>query len=69
MVTSPNFIYLQAHGLCFSVQKGVSVPPSLKNIYKELTNDIDGFKAPDHGNLEKWAQEGILLLNATLTVE
>ncbi len=58
----------QAHGLSFSVQKGVAIPPSLKNIYKELETDIEGFKIPSHGNLTKWADEGILLLNATLTV-
>jgi len=59
----------QAHGLCFSVQKGITTPPSLKNIYKELQNDIPGFKAPSHGFLEAWAKQGVLLLNATLTVE
>ena len=58
----------QAHGLSFSVQKGVTVPPSLKNIYKELETDIEGFKTPNHGNLTQWAEEGVLLLNATLTV-
>lgn len=58
----------QAHGLSFSVQKGVTVPPSLKNIYKELEADIEGFKTPNHGNLTQWADEGVLLLNATLTV-
>ncbi|HEY0177565.1 MAG TPA: uracil-DNA glycosylase [Pedobacter sp.] len=58
----------QAHGLSFSVKKGVVVPPSLKNIYKELETDIEGFKTPDHGNLSQWAEEGVLLLNATLTV-
>lgn len=58
----------QAHGLSFSVQKGMTVPPSLKNIYKELTTDIPGFKAPVHGDLTQWADEGVLLLNATLTV-
>ena len=58
----------QAHGLCFSVKRGVSPPPSLINIYKELHNDI-GFKIPSHGNLEKWTHEGVLLLNATLTVQ
>jgi len=58
----------QAHGLSFSVQKGVAVPPSLKNIYKELETDIDGFKTPGHGNLSQWSEEGVLLLNATLTV-
>lgn len=58
----------QAHGLCFSVQKGVDTPPSLQNIYKELHVDT-GFTIPDHGNLTHWAQQGVLLLNATLTVE
>jgi len=59
----------QAHGLCFSVKKGIKPPPSLKNIYKELVTDIPGFKAPSHGFLEKWAKEGVLLLNASLTVQ
>lgn len=58
----------QAHGLSFSVQKGVATPPSLKNIYKELETDIEGFKTPSHGNLTQWADEGVLLLNASLTV-
>lgn len=58
----------QAHGLSFSVQKGVAPPPSLKNIYKELETDIAGFKTPNHGNLTQWADEGVLLLNASLTV-
>ncbi len=57
----------QAHGLCFSVNKGISIPPSLRNIYKELANDVD-FKIPDHGYLLKWAEQGVFLLNATLTV-
>ena len=57
----------QAHGLCFSVQKGVEIPPSLQNIYKELHEDI-GFKIPDHGCLTPWAKQGVLLLNAVLTV-
>lgn len=57
----------QAHGLCFSVPAGVAIPPSLRNIYQELHNDI-GFTIPRHGTLEKWADEGVLLLNATLTV-
>ena len=58
-------------GLSFSVPKDIKTPPSLKNIYTELTRDpkITGFKAPDHGCLQKWAEHGILLLNATLTVE
>ena len=57
----------QAHGLCFSVRRGVAVPPSLMNIHKELQSDL-GFPPPGHGNLEHWATEGVLLLNATLTV-
>ncbi len=57
----------QAHGLSFSVKPGVKVPPSLKNIYKELVSDVD-FIPPEHGFLEKWARQGVLLLNATLTV-
>lgn len=58
----------QAHGLCFSVKPGVSVPPSLQNIYKELKTDI-GFEIPRHGYLMSWAEQGVLLLNAVLTVE
>lgn len=58
----------QAHGLCFSVQEGVAVPPSLKNIYQELSNDI-GMSVPASGNLISWADQGVLLLNAVLTVE
>ncbi len=58
----------QAHGLSFSVQKGMVVPPSLKNIYKELANEFPDFKIPAHGNLTSWADQGVLLLNATLTV-
>jgi len=57
----------QAHGLSFSVQKGVEIPPSLVNIYKELEDDL-GIKPPSHGNLVTWAKQGVLLLNATLTV-
>jgi uracil-DNA glycosylase len=57
----------QAHGLCFSVQNGVPPPPSLINIFKELHEDI-GFRIPNHGNLTKWAQQGVFLLNASLTV-
>ena len=57
----------QAHGLCFSVRKGVEIPPSLKNIYQELHDDV-GFVIPDHGDLTKWADEGVLLLNNVLTV-
>lgn len=59
----------QAHGLCFSVNPGVAIPPSLQNIYKELQQDIPGYVIPSNGDLRKWAQQGILLLNATLTVE
>lgn len=58
----------QAHGLSFSVQKGVAVPPSLRNIYKELQTDIPEFNIPSHGDLSSWAKQGVLLLNATLTV-
>ena len=58
----------QAHGLCFSVPFGVPPPPSLKNIFKELHDDL-GLPIPNHGNLEKWALEGVFLLNAILTVE
>ena len=57
----------QAHGLCFSVKAGVQLPPSLKNIYKEIYSDL-GIKEPDCGDLTKWAKEGVLLLNTTLTV-
>ena len=57
----------QAHGLCFSVQKGVEIPPSLVNIYKELQDDL-GCTIPDHGYLKKWADQGVLLLNTVLTV-
>lgn len=57
----------QAHGLCFSVKRGVDIPPSLKNIYKELNNDI-GFIEPNHGCLEDWAKQGVLMLNTVLTV-
>ena len=57
----------QAHGLCFSVSKGVKPPPSLKNIFKELNDDL-GAPEPDHGYLGSWARQGVLLLNATLTV-
>lgn len=57
----------QAHGLCFSVKKGVEIPPSLVNIYKELQSDL-GIKPPSHGNLESWARQGVMLLNTVLTV-
>lgn len=59
----------QAHGLAFSVRKGIKVPPSLVNIYKELTQDISGFKTPEHGYLVEWAEQGVLLLNTVLTVK
>lgn len=58
----------QAHGMCFSVKKGVPIPPSLSNIYRELQDDIPGFTVPSHGCLESWAKQGVLLLNAVLTV-
>eukprot|EP00794_Sanderia_malayensis_P005145 gene5145-5795_t len=59
----------QAHGLSFSVPVGIPAPPSLKNMYKELKTDIEGFKIPNHGHLVGWAKQGVLLLNAVLTVE
>jgi uracil-DNA glycosylase len=58
----------QAHGLCFSVREGVTPPPSLQNIYKEIKTDL-GRERPRNGNLEHWAQQGVLLLNSVLTVE
>ncbi|MDB4923676.1 uracil-DNA glycosylase [Mucilaginibacter sp.] len=58
----------QAHGLSFSVQKGITIPPSLRNIYKELATDIPGFTIPNHGDLTEWTTQGVLLLNASLTV-
>ena len=57
----------QAHGLCFSVKRGIEPPPSLKNIYKELHDDI-GFEIPPHGELTAWAKQGVLMLNTVLTV-
>lgn len=59
----------QAHGLCFSVLPGIKTPPSLLNMYKELAQDISGFTIPSHGYLQKWAEQGVLLLNTVLTVE
>lgn len=58
----------EAMGLCFSVPKGIPVPPSLQNIYKELNREF-GYKIPNHGDLSPWAYQGVLLLNASLTVE
>lgn len=58
----------QAHGLCFSVREGIDFPPSLINIFKEIESDL-GIKRPVNGNLERWAAQGVLLLNATLTVK
>jgi len=57
----------QAHGLCFSVRSGVPIPPSLRNIYKELESDL-GIKPPNHGCLDSWVKQGVFLLNTTLTV-
>ncbi|NOH96780.1 uracil-DNA glycosylase [Vibrio sp. 99-70-13A1] len=59
----------QAHGLAFSVLPGVKIPPSLRNMYKELQQDIDGFVTPSHGYLNTWASQGVLMLNTVLTVE
>lgn len=58
----------QANGLCFSVNDGIAHPPSLKNIFKEIETDLD-IPYPERGNLERWAKQGVLLLNATLTVK
>ncbi|EGC02851.1 uracil-DNA glycosylase [Ruminococcus albus] len=57
----------QAHGLCFSVKRGIAPPPSLQNIFKELQNDV-GFRIPNNGELTDWTKQGVLLLNAVLTV-
>ena len=59
----------QAHGLCFSVLPGIKTPPSLANMYKELATDISAFVIPQHGFLESWAEQGVMLLNTVLTVE
>lgn len=59
----------QAHGLSFSVPYGVRIPPSLQNIFKELKAEYEDFQIPKHGNLSQWANQGVLLLNATLTVQ
>ena len=59
----------QAHGLCFSVQRDLNPPPSLVNIYKELASDISDFTVPQHGFLQSWAEQGVLMLNTVLTVE
>eukprot|EP01104_Vermistella_antarctica_P011416 TRINITY_DN3182_c0_g1_i1.p1 TRINITY_DN3182_c0_g1~~TRINITY_DN3182_c0_g1_i1.p1 ORF type:complete len:302 (+),score=82.99 TRINITY_DN3182_c0_g1_i1:74-907(+) len=58
----------QAHGLSFSVKRGIKIPPSLRNMYKELSTSVKGFKTPTHGFLESWATQGVLMLNAVLTV-
>ena len=63
----PYHGYGQAHGLCFSVQPGTKVPPSLVNIFREIRDDLKK-PLPDHGNLQHWAEQGVLMLNATLTV-
>ena len=59
----------QAHGLCFSVPKGVKLPPSLRNIYKAIRHDYPDYQPPEHGDLMHWAEQGVLLLNTVLTVE
>lgn len=64
----PYHGYKQAHGLSFSVQKGIPKPPSLINIFKELEDDVKGFTSPTHGDLTGWANQGVLMLNACLTV-
>ena len=65
----PYHGFNQANGLSFSVSPGIRIPPSLKNIFKELSTDIPSFHTPKHGDLSTWAKEGVLLLNAILTVE
>ncbi|GAA5817761.1 hypothetical protein MFLAVUS_011314 [Mucor flavus] len=65
----PYHNFNQAHGLCFSVVKGVKVPPSLVNMYKALKNDYPEFEIPKHGYLENWAKQGVLMLNTSLSVE
>jgi len=64
----PYHSYGQAMGLCFSVPKDIPLPPSLKNIYKELKEDLVDFEIPKHGDLTNWEKQGVLLLNASLTV-
>ena len=59
----------QAHGLCFSVRPGVTPPPSLVNVYKELVSDVPEFERPSHGHLAAWARQGVLMLNTVLTVQ
>jgi len=59
----------QANGFAFSINQNEKIPPSLKNIYKELESSLDGFKAPQHGDLSSWAKQGVLLLNTVLTVQ
>ncbi len=58
----------EANGLCFSVNNDVKIPPSLRNIYREIASDLDSIFMPNHGNLQHWANQGVLLLNASLTV-
>lgn len=58
----------QAKGLCFAVNRGCKIPPSLQNIYKELKNEYPDFQIPDHGDISSWAEQGVLLLNSVLTV-
>ena len=65
----PYFNTGEAHGLCFSVQRGIKIPPSLNRIYKVLQTTVPGFRKPTHGCLEHWAKQGVLMLNATLTVQ
>ncbi|KAI9355262.1 uracil-DNA glycosylase-like protein [Pilaira anomala] len=65
----PYHNFNQAHGLCFSVVKGVKIPPSLVNMYKALKIDYPEFTAPNHGYLENWAKQGVLMLNTSLSVE
>lgn len=57
-----------AHGLCFSVVRGAPLPPSLRNIFKEIAAEVPGYRIPEHGNLTQWSEQGVLLINSTLTV-
>lgn len=68
-LVDPYHNFNQAHGLCFSVVKGVKTPPSLVNMYKALVVDYPDFNTPTHGYLENWAKQGVLMLNTSLSVE
>ena len=69
MGQEPYYNHGQANGLAFSVDKGVAIPPSLNNIFKEISETVEGFVMPSHGNLSSWCKQGVLLINTSLTVE